>query len=476
VWSDGEPIDCDDFYLVWMSSNGRLNKPNPDYTGPGQTDADGNEVPETLPVFNTASTTGYEDISTVECSDDGLTVTATFDTPYADWQGLFTPLLPAHVVEREAGVDDLTAVDTDATSADAEALGDFWSKGFEGFDPDIAVSGAWFIIDSFTPGQNLIVKRNEAFWGTPANLDEIVFLQVPDPTAQPAALANGDVQVITPQPNADLVAQLDGVEGVTVSIEQGLTFEHFDFNQANKHLAKLEVRQAIGLCMDRQEFVDLLIKPINPDATVLNNHIYVPAAADYQDNSGGLERDVDAAKALLEGAGYTMGGDGIYVDADGERLSVRLGWRTPNPRRQSTVELLTEQCAEAGVEIVDDPAENMLSERLPASDYDMILFAWVATPFLSSNMSLYIPDGGQNWNNYRNSEIQGLFEQANSEFDPAVRAELMDQIDQILWDDMATVPLFQFQEMVAYASSVQNVIFNGPTGVTWNANEWAISA
>ena len=41
---------------------------------------------------------------------------------------------------------------------------------------------------------------------------------------------------------------------------------------------------------------------------------------------------------------------------------------------------------------------------------------------------------------------------------------------------MATVPLFQFQEMVAYASSVQNVIFNGPTGVTWNANEWAISA
>ena len=84
-----------------------------------------------------------------------------------------------------------------------------------------------------------------------------------------------------------------------------------------------------------------------------------------------------------------------------------------------------------------------------------------------------MPDGGQNWNTYVNEDLVDLFAQANAEFDDAVRADLMDQIDQILWDDMVTLPLFQFQEMVAYSDSVTGVVFNGPLGITWNANEWA---
>lgn len=476
VWSDGEPIDCDDFYLAWIAQNGKLTHPNPDYTGPGQVDADGNEVPETLPDFNAAGTTGYEDIDSVTCSDDGKTITTTYSKPYADWQGLFGGLIPAHIVEADAGIDDITAVDPATSSEQSVAAGEDWSTGFSGFDPAKALSGAWYTISEFNAGSNLILVRNDKFYGKPGNLDSIIFQLVPDATQQPAALQNGDVQVISPQPNADLVAQLAGIDNVTANVEQGLTFEHYDFNQANPHLAKLEVRQALAYCIDREEIVKTLVQPINPDATVLNNRIYVPSAADYKDNSGGLARDVAKSKELLEKAGYTLGSDGIYVSADGQRLSLRLGRRDPNPRRQSTNELFAEQCKEAGIELTDDPAENFNAERLPAGDYDIALFAWVATPFLSSNTSIYVPDGGQNWNNYKNDSLTGLFDQANSELDPAKRADLMNQIDQVLWDDMATLPLFQFQEMVAYDNTVQNVVFNGPLGVTWNGNEWAITA
>ncbi|MFM8266457.1 MAG: ABC transporter family substrate-binding protein [Ilumatobacteraceae bacterium] len=476
VWSDGEPIDCDDFVLAWMSSNGKLEYPNPDYTGPGQVDADGNEVPEKLPAFNTASTTGYENVESVDCSDDGLTITSTYSEPYADWQGLFGGLLPAHIVEQNAGVEDLTAVSATEISDEAIALGEFWSTGFVGFDPAVALSGSYFVIDSWTPGQNLILKRNEAFYGTPAKLDSLVFLLVPDAAQQPAALENGDVQVITPQPNPDLVAQIAAIEGITYSVEQGLTFEHYDFNQANVHLANLEVRQALALCINRQEIVDTLIGPINPDATVLNSRIYVPAAADYVDGSGEFaSQDIDAAKAKLESIGYTLGSDGVYVSPAGERLSLRTGRRDPNPRRQSNNELFAEQCLEAGIELTDDPAEDFNSTRLPASDYDIALFAWVSTPFLSSNTSIYIPGGGQNWNNYSNPKLQELFDQANIELDPAKRADLMNEIDAILWADMATLPLFQFQELVAASTSVTGVVFHGPAGITWNANEWDIA-
>jgi peptide/nickel transport system substrate-binding protein len=476
VWSDGEPIDCDDFYLSWMSQNGKQADPNPDYTGPDQVDAEGNPVPETLPHFSPAGTTGYENISSVDCSEDGRTITANFDTIFADWQVLFGGLLPAHVVEAGAGVEDLTAVDGNAASPESAAIGAFWNDGFEGFDSAVALSGAWYVIDSFEAGSNLILKRNEAFFGTPGTVDEIVFLQVTDATQQPAALENGDVQVISPQPNPDLVAQLQAIAGVTTSLHQGVTFEHYDFNQANVHLAKLEVRQALSLCIDREEIVATLVAPINPDATVLNNRMYIPDSPDYADNSDGLARDVDAATALLESAGYVLGDDGVYAHPTDGRLSIRLGRRDPNPRRQSTNELFAEQCAEAGVELTDDPAEDFNAVRLPAGDYDIALFAWVATPALSSNTSIYVPGGGQNWNNYNNDEIQTLFDQANAELDPAARAELMNEIDAIIWADMATLPLFQFQELVSFSDAVQNVSFNGPAGVTWDANNWVVAS
>lgn len=470
VWEDGEPIDCDDFHLAWLASNGAAGN-QLDASGAEVKDADGNPVP----VFNTASTTGYEDIESVECSADGRTVTTTFSKPFADWRILFAAPMPAHVVERESGVADVTA---DLSPADLQKVGEFWNSGFVGFTEGIALSGAQYRIAEFNPGENLILARNENYYGTPGNLDEIIFLQVPDATAQPQALANEDVQVISPQPNADLLNQLKALSGVTTKVEQGVTFEHLDLNLANPVLADKAVRQAFALCIDRQALVDTLVKPLNPDATVLNNRMFIPTSPFYEDNSGDFgTRDIAKAKSTLEAAGWALGSDGVYAKA-GQKLEFRLGRRDPNPRRQQTNQLIIQQCKEAGFNLTDDPAENFNSERLPASDYDVALFAWVATAALSSNNSIYLPpaDGGaQNWNNWSNARVRPLVDQANAEVkDEQKRADLYNQIDQLVWEDMVTIPLFQFQELVANSDAVGNVVFNGPLGVTWNAQEWTV--
>ncbi len=472
VWEDGAPIDCSDFYLAWISQNGTLTKPNPDYTGPSVLDTNGEAVPETLPVYNAAGTTGYEDISKVECSDDNKTVTTTYSKPYVDYQGLFGGLIPAHAVAAKAGVADVMTQDP----AEQAKLGDVWSNGFLGFDPTLALSGSWYKIDSFTPGETLVLKRNDKFFGKPGAADEIIFRLVADAAQQPAALANGDVQVISPQPNPDLLKQLQEISDATASVEQGPTFEHYDFNQANEFLKDPAVRHAFAHCVDRQQIVDTLVKPLNPDATVLENRMYIPAQPQYKDTSNGQGTfDIEAAKKLLTDAGFTFGADGI-AEKDGKKLTLRLGRRDPNPRRQSTNELTIASCKAAGFDLKDDAANDFNSVRLPASDYDIALFAWVATPFQSSSTSIYVTGGGQNWNNYDNPKIKELFDQANVEFDATKRADLMNQIDATLWDDMATLPLFQFQDLVAHNNAIGNVKYNGPLGVTWNANEWTVAA
>jgi peptide/nickel transport system substrate-binding protein len=473
VWSDGVAIDCKDFYLAWVANNGVATKANPDYKKPGQKDKDGNEIPKTLPVFNTASTTGYEDIKSLTCSDSNKTVTTVYSKPFVDYPGLFGGLLPAHIIESNTGVADITK----ATAPELEKAGVFWNTKFIGFDPKIDVSGAWYMIDSFKTGETLVLKKNPKYWGKPGNADEIVFRQVPDATQQPAALENGDVNVISPQPNPDLLKQLQAITGVTTKTYAGVTFEHYDLNMANAFLKDLKVRQAFAMCVPRQQIVDTLVKPINPDAQVLNNRVYIPQQPDYKDTSGGKYAKVDiaGAKALLQGDGFTLNAKGIFTKG-GKTLTLRLGRRDPNPRRQSTNELTIKSCKDAGFDLKDDAAADFNSTRLPASDYDIALFAWQNTGLLSSNQSIYVPGGGQNWNSYNNPKMKTLFDQANVEFDAAKRADLMNQIDTQVWDDMVTLPLFQFTDAIANSDKVTGVVYHGALGVTWNANDWAIQS
>ena len=113
--------------------------------------------------------------------------------------------------------------------------------------------------------------------------------------------------------------------------------------------------------------------------------------------------------------------------------------------------------------------------RLPAGDYDIALFAWVASVALASNNSIYLPaeqGGGQNWNGYVNDKIVELSDAADSELDEAKRADIYNQMDQIIWDDMVTIPLTQWTELYANAGTVSGIAPNSFAGVTWNAETW----
>ena len=100
-----------------------------------------------------AGTTGYDQISKVDCSADGKTVTTTYTTPFADWKSIFTALLPAHIVEQKTGVADVTKA---TAEADLKKVADFWNTGWVAngsIDKSITPSGGPYLLDSFKPGE-----------------------------------------------------------------------------------------------------------------------------------------------------------------------------------------------------------------------------------------------------------------------------------------------------------------------------------
>lgn len=447
VWSDDTPISADDFIYRWENSNGS----NPD--------------------IDIASTTGYELVESVEGSEDGKTVTVTFSEAFADWQGMFDYLLPAHIMP---------------TLADDPV--DAWNDGLDGTNIPEFSGGPW-MLSNYTPEQSVSLIPNENYYGELPKLDEIVARFGITADAIPQALENGEIDVAYPQPQVDLVSQIDALSDVESQTNFGLTFEHIDFNLDNTLLADLAVRQAIAFGLDRAGIVERTVGQFAPEASQLDNRVWLTGQPQYEAHGEEYaEQDVEAAKAALEGAGYVAGGDGIYAK-DGERLSFRISTTGGNALREATQQVIQSQLAEVGIEIVIDNTEGgaVFDRFFPESDnradldFDIALFAWVGTPFPSSNASLYAtPEPadkvGQNEMGYANAEVDDLFAQAAVSTDQDEVADLLNQVDVILWEDLPTIPLYQKPTYLPFRSSIQGVEDNpGTFGPLWNASEWTLA-
>lgn len=460
VWSDGQPIACEDMVLTWAANSGKFTSQ--------ETDEDGNP----LSGFSSAGTTGYEDMNIPQCNAGDKTVTVTYSKVFADWNGMFGAgsIMPAHIVAKNAGVSDLIGAITNNTADQVAALAKFYNTGFIGkpgtVDKDNWLSSGPYMIDSWQAGQSITLKANPEYWGTPAKTGTIVIRFI-DATAQAQALANGEIQVARPQPAQDILAQLQAI-GSSVKIDQGdeYTFEHLDFNFQGE-FKDANLRQAFALCVPRQQIVDNLIKPVNENATVLNSRYKLAFQEGYQQvvqasYSGQYDQpNIDQAKQLLGGR---------------TGVTVRIGYQTPNQRRTDAVSLIKASCDQAGFNVQDAGQQDFFGNGLAAGNFDVALFAWSGSPLVSSSASTYVTGGGNNNGKYSNPQVDQLTATLLTQTDSSQQDQTIGQIEKVLWDDLATIPLFTFPGLQANSTEVTGPAFQpAQSQQTWNDNEWAVA-
>jgi peptide/nickel transport system substrate-binding protein len=438
-WSDGQPIDVEDFKYLWES-----------ITSEG---------------FDVASTTGYEDIESIEAGADAKTIVVTYKKKFADWKSLFSTILPSrYMKEQEA------------------KLGGAKQSWETALKKDLPVSGGPFLVESFdTTNKIVTVVRNEQYWGQKAYLDKIIYQVLPESVTQPAALKNGEVDMIYPQPQLDAVGQVKALEPeVTSEINFGLVFEHLDLNTQQKDLADPNVRKAIAYGLDREAIVKAGPAQFDARAAVLNNRIYMNNQPEYVDNGGDYKsRSVEKAKDLLTQSGYTPGSDGIMTKG-GKKLSLRFTTTQGNKLREDTGVLIKSQLKEIGIDVVirNLPSTEYFGEALPAGDFDMGLFAWVGTPFAASaNKSLYVtatPENRQsNYALVSDKRVDDAFDQVVTELDEQKVIDTMNQIDAWLWEDMATIPLYQKPTFLASRATFAGIKDNASSqSPFWDSEKW----
>ena len=460
VWSDGEPVSCKDFYLEWFSSISKATKAG-----------EGGEVS----VWD-RSPTGYDKISKVECADEGKTVTTTFSEAYADYRSLFYYMMPAHVLEKETGISDITTL-TDSNKADVGKAAEFYTTGWAGFDEGRSLSAGPYKIESASD-EEVVMVRNDKWWAKPGGPSKLTVRVNNDAQSSAQQLQNKEVDVIAIQADGAVATQLRNDSSVEVFTMSGQTYEHIDFRMTLPLFQDKAVRQAVAACTPRQELVDKLVKDVDPNAKPLGSLSFMPNEQGYEDNwSDTANGNAEDAKKILTDAGYTQGADGIFAKG-GQRVSFKLGHRIVQ-RRSDTVRIIAASCRNAGIEVIDDQTENFNDERLPASDFDMALFAWVGTPFKSSSYGNYAckPAGTGNYNLYCNPEMDKKFDEANKELEYDKRIQLMNEVDKIMREDVHSVPLFVLTDFAANQAEVENISYIGISGgATWNLFAWTRSS
>jgi peptide/nickel transport system substrate-binding protein len=426
VWSDGKSVTADDFISMWKALNG-TNK-----------------------AFAVISTTGYDKMESVVQGKTKFDVIVTFKETYADWQPLFGSLKPASL------------------TATPDAFNNSWKLA------PSPTSGPFIWDGVDNTAKTITVKRNPKWWGEKPYLDKIVFKQVPQ-AAQIDALLNGEIDYMDVSIDANAVKRVKADKGKKVRLDTNVsaTFEHLTFGPFNSVTSDVAVRQALALALDREQIAVAIQSPIvgKKNVAVLNNRIFMKGLYCNQDNSGSFgKRDLKAARALLDKAGWTVGSDGIR-SKNGVRLTMTAKYPSGNDARRDIILLATAMAKEAGIELVPTlipSADYFVKHVTQPANFELAVFAWVGTAYpIASSPNLYKTGSAQNFPKISSALVDSLGVRANQILALPKRCELMNQMDKELWKIMPSIPLYQRPNAVAVNTKLANFGAFGYTSLDW---------
>jgi peptide/nickel transport system substrate-binding protein len=248
-------------------------------------------------------------------------------------------------------------------------------------------------------------------------------------------------------------------------------------------LADRKVRKAITYSIDRQAIAKLYGRGGRATANLLVSPTI------YQSPNTRAEFNLERAAELLESAGWSdTDGDGIR-DKDGRKLSI-VFQTSINPVRQQTQEIVRKALRSIGFEVeLKNIDSSIFFGPVGENTNTRRHFYANLEEFAYSNKS---PDPGAymkgwtcseiarqvnnwataNWARYCNPAYDSLYQQSTTELNPAKRRLLIVQMNDILIEDVAVIPLVHLVDFSGVSRSLKGVDLNPWDVEVWNIKDW----
>ena len=391
-------------------------------------------IQSTLTVTNTDLTIGYDLATGYSASEDGLTWTVTIrdDAYFTDGEQLTAEdvAFTYNTVKASSSVNDFTMLDY-AEAADDTTVVFHMTRPFSiwpytmavvGIVPEHAYDSATYganpigsgryILEQWDRGQQVILTANPDYYGEAPEMQRVVILFMEEDAAFLAAQA-GQVDVAY----TSATYSNETVEGYSLASYASVDNRGINLPAVpagtdsegravgNDFTADVLVRRAINIGIDRQEMIDNVLNGYGTPAYSICDQL------PWYNEASEVEYDPEAAAALLDEAGWTMGEDGVRTK-DGMRAELNLLYSNGDSVRQALAADLANQLGELGIACTiegvgwDTAYDRALSEPL--------LWGWGAhTPMELYNIYHTIGDtGSAQYSPYSNETVDSYMDEA----------------------------------------------------------------
>jgi len=231
--------------------------------------------------FKTGETAG--DAIYDSCSaDDPATAVITLKSPFAGFISAMS--LPAFAMQSPSALDEFQD-----DAAENPRNTDYSTAHPTGTGP--------FVLDAWNRGENVTLARNDDYWGEKAKVARAIVVDIAEPRERADALVNGQID------GFDLVGPADvdrlGEEGMQVENRDPFNVLYLGFNQAQKPLDDIRVRQAIAHALNIPEIISNSL----PEGSQPAKEFIPDSVNGYTDDVTTYDYDPDQARQLLQEAG-----------------------------------------------------------------------------------------------------------------------------------------------------------------------------
>ncbi|MDP9269266.1 MAG: ABC transporter substrate-binding protein [Acidobacteriota bacterium] len=304
--------------------------------------------------------------------------------------------------------------------------------------------------------EEVVLARNDDYWGAKPKIPRLRFTVIPDSTTRALELDKGSADIAINSLTADTVATIERQKKLTVEQTAGTTLAYLAFNLRDPVLRDVRVRRALAYAIDRRPMIEYLWRGLARPA----NSVLPPQHWAYDGDVTRYDYDPAKARALLDEAGY-------------KRVkSVRFHLTMKTSTEESTrlmAAVLQQQLREVGIALdirtfefatfysdVQKGSFQLFSLRWIGGNEDPDIFEYVfystSTPPKRANRGYYV-----------NSRADALIDAGRRELDQEKRKAIYAELQKILADDLPYINLWYLDNVAVHTARVTNVQVN-PSG------------
>jgi len=305
--------------------------------------------------------------------------------------------------------------------------------------------------------KDVVMERNDSYWGEKPKLQRVRFAVIPDSTTRALELRKGSADAAINALTGDMTLTLEHEPNLQVLHAPGTVMAYLAFNTRDPALRDVRVRQALAYAIDRRPIIHYLLRDFaRPAYSVLP-----PESWAYNGEVPHYEHNPQRARELLEQAGYK--------EVNGVRFHLEMKTSSIDESTRLLAAALQQQLREVGVALdirsfefatffsdVTRGAFQVHSLRWVGGNEDPDIFEYI---FHSSRFSPH----GANRTYYTNPRVDALIDQARREADRKARTQIYAELQRILADELPYVDLWYLDNVLVARRRVRNLTLN-PAG------------